>query len=76
MWYLMAVGDSLRLHPAINKWQLVVFSYDNNKNRRAVDFPESDTDVTIRDSASASGHYTSRRKPVQDIHAIEVQGGG
>ena len=41
-----------------------------------VDFPESDTDVTIRDSASASGHYTSRRKPVQDIHAIQVQGGG
>ena len=71
----MAVGDSLRLHPAINKWQLVLFSYDNNKNRRAVDFPESDTDVTIRDSASASGHYTSRRKPVQDIHVIEVQGG-
>merc|ERR1711918_15645 len=38
-----------------------------------VDFPESDTDVTIRD---ASGHYISRRKPVQDIHVIEVQGGG
>ena len=29
----MAVGDSLRLHPAINKWQLVVSSYDYNASR-------------------------------------------
>ena len=32
----MAVGDSLRLHPAIYKWPLVVSSYEYNMSRKSV----------------------------------------
>ena len=31
----MAVGDSLRLHPAIDKWSLVVSSYEYNMSRKS-----------------------------------------
>ena len=35
-----------------------------------VDFPESDTDVTIRDSASASGHYTINYVKIAHLNRI------